>query len=235
MIVACALVFVGCLAFDPSRIGGGGIFGFLSPSGRSLWAFGMSGGAAVEEGRWWTVLSAGWLHGSLLHILVNMAALRQLGPAIVRLYGPARTVLLWVLSGTFGFVLTAVASTFAFLPEGLRGADFTVGASASLFGLLGVLWAWSLRSGREELGRQMRNTAGMWLLIGVAAGFSSTGGIRLDNWAHLGGFLAGAGLAWVVPAGRPEDARIRLTAGLAAVVSLGSVPFSFATALGFVG
>jgi len=129
------------------------------------------------------------------------------------------------------FVLTAAASTLDFLPEGLQGAPFTLGASASLFGLLGVLWGWSHQAGHEELGRRMRSAAGMWLLIGVAAGFSSTGGIRLDNWAHLGGFLAGAGLARVLPAGRPEETRDRVLAAVAVGVSLGSVGLSLLTAL----
>ena len=61
----------------------GGLFSMLSPSSRALFLFGASGALPVfAGGRWWTILSAGWLHGGLLHIFMNMMALRQLAPAV---------------------------------------------------------------------------------------------------------------------------------------------------------
>ena len=63
------------------------------PSPQALFLFGASGAMPVFGfGRWWTILSAGWLHGSLLHILFNMMWVRQLGPATGQLFGaePAR-------------------------------------------------------------------------------------------------------------------------------------------------
>ena len=97
--------------------------------------------------RWWTVLSAGWLHAGLLHIFFNMFAARQLAPAVADLYGPGRMVIIYVAAGVVGFTLSSVAG--AFLPPLfiLRGAQVTAGASASISGLIGAILAYGHRSG----------------------------------------------------------------------------------------
>ena len=78
---------------------GGGLFSLLAPeTGRSC-CFGVSGAYPVfGYGRWWTVLSAGWLHGSALHILFNMMWVRDLGPPTADIYGGARMVIIYTVS-----------------------------------------------------------------------------------------------------------------------------------------
>src|SRR5205085_2800674 len=67
---ACAVVYVLQLLWSGGQIGGSSPFSFLSPSVCSTVQFGAAGGVPVFRlGRWWTILSASWLHGSLLHIL----------------------------------------------------------------------------------------------------------------------------------------------------------------------
>ena len=104
-------------------------------------------------GRWWTLLTAGWLHAGVLHILFNVLWVRQLGPAIAELYGPARMVIIYVLSGVVGFA--AQLARRACIWGGcrspfLRGASFTVGASASIFGLLGAAVYYGRRTGSSQ-------------------------------------------------------------------------------------
>jgi rhomboid protease GluP len=71
------LLFATTLFYDTSGIGGGGLLSFLSPSPEALFRFGMSGAVPIfAQGRWWTILSAGWLHGGLLHIFFNMLWIR---------------------------------------------------------------------------------------------------------------------------------------------------------------
>ena len=114
---------------------GGGIMSMLAPSTPVLFLFGASGAVPVFRfGRWWTVLSAGWLHASLLHIFMNMYWVRQMGPAMTEILGPARTVIIYTAGGVAGFALSSFAG--AFLPPipFLHGAGFTVGASAPVFG-----------------------------------------------------------------------------------------------------
>ncbi len=61
-----------------------------------------------ELGWWWTVLSAGWLHGGLLHILFNMNALRQLAPPVAELYGAGRMMIVYTAGGVMGFTASSV-------------------------------------------------------------------------------------------------------------------------------
>src|SRR5262245_8276568 len=77
-----------------------GPLSILAPSGRALALFGSSGAYPVFlYGHWWTVLSATWLHGGLLHILFNMMWVRNIGPSTADIVGPGRTVIIYVLSG----------------------------------------------------------------------------------------------------------------------------------------
>jgi len=132
---------VAALLMSGNAIGMNGIMSMLSPSTQVLFLFGASGSEPVfRYGRWWTVLSAGWLHASLLHIFMNMYWVRQMGPAMTEMLGPARTVIIYTVGGVVGFALSSFAG--AFLPPipFLHGAGFTVGASAPVFGLIGALY-----------------------------------------------------------------------------------------------
>ncbi|MBZ0111442.1 MAG: rhomboid family intramembrane serine protease, partial [Thermoanaerobaculia bacterium] len=91
----CTVLFLLALALDPSGINLKSLFGFLAPSIESSFVLGASGPVPVfQYGRWWTVLTASWLHGSLLHIFFNMMWIRQLAPAVAHLYGPGRATVI---------------------------------------------------------------------------------------------------------------------------------------------
>ena len=133
------LVLVGCVALyllsylvDPQP--GGGLMTLLSPGGRGLFLFGASGAIPVfGYGRWWTVLSAGWLHGGLLHILFNMMWVRNLAPPTAEIYGAGRMIIIYTASSISGFLLSSfMGYAFPWLPSFLRGASLTVGASAPI-------------------------------------------------------------------------------------------------------
>lgn len=207
---ACAVMFVLSLLSDPANILGGGLFGILSPSPRSLFLYGASGAAPViGYGRWWTVLSAAWLHGGLLHIAMNMMWLRDLMPAAQRMYGVGRLLIIYSVSAATGFALTSV---MALLPLGpLRGADFTVGASAPLFGLFGALIVYGQRSGNTALYQQVWR----WVLMFAIIGFIIP---VIDNWAHLGGFAGGYLAARVLDPLSPEKPG-HVLAGIACIAA----------------
>lgn len=194
----------------------GGLMSFLAPSGTSLIVFGAAGQIPVfEYGRWWTVLSASWLHGGLLHIGFNLLWIRQLAPSIAELYGPGRMVIIYTVSGVVGFTLSSVAGEFLrFLPlPFLQGAGLTVGASAPIFGLLGAAIYYGRRSGSRAVGSQAWN----WALPMLLFGFIMPG---IDNYAHLGG-LAGGYLAgqWLDPL-KPERVNHMLGAVACLVASV---------------
>ena len=162
----------------------GGGMSILAPSGESLFLFGSSGAVPVFlYGRWWTVLSATWLHGGLLHILFNMMWVRDIGPSAADIVGPGRTVIIYVVSGVCGFLFSSVAGWYVPLPF-LSGASYTVGASASIFGLLGALVHYGRKSGSSLIHGQAKQ----WALIMFIYGLIMPG---IDNYAHAGGFLGG--------------------------------------------
>jgi len=163
----------------------GGGFSILSPSQQALIRFGASGGGPVFRlGWWWTVLSATWLHGNLLHILFNMMWVRDLGPAVVDVYGTPRAILVYVVSGITGFLLSSVLG-YVDLPIPIfHGAWVTVGASASIFGLLGALVHYGRRGGSSLIHAQAVNYAIILFVMGLIMP-------GVDNTAHAGGFLGG--------------------------------------------
>jgi rhomboid protease GluP len=195
---ACGALYLACLASDFSGIQSSGLLSFLSPSTASLFLFGASGAVPVFRfGHWWSVLSAGWLHGGVLHILFNMLWVRDLAPQTARLYGPGRTVIVYTVAGVCGFSASTLAFLFPFLPPFLRGAGFTVGASASIFGLIGALLYYGRRGGSSHIGQQAKSLAITMLLFG----FIMPG---IDNWAHLGGFAGGYLTARILDPLKPE-------------------------------
>ncbi len=169
----------------------GGGFSILAPSTRALILFGASGSYPVFAfGSWWTVLSATWLHGGLLHIVFNMMWVRDIGPATADIIGPARTVIIYVVSGVCGFLLSSLAAQYLPPIPLLRGAGLTVGASASIFGLLGALVHYGRKSGSSLIHGQAKQ----WAMIMFIYGLVMPG---IDNFAHAGGFLGGYGLSAV--------------------------------------
>jgi rhomboid protease GluP len=185
VIGTCVILYGLTLVFSQGDIGMRGMFGLFAPSNNATFLFGASGGFPVfAAGRWWTVLSAGWLHGGALHILFNMMWVRQLAPATAEMYGPGRMVIIYTVAGVSGFALSSFAS--AFIPPilFLRGGAFTVGASAAIFGLLGALVYYGRRSGSSAVRTQALNFA---LIMGIF-GFVMPG---IDNYAHAGGFAGG--------------------------------------------
>jgi len=161
------------------------IRGMLAPGTRVLFLLGASGAVPVfEYGRWWTVLTAGWLHAGILHVFFNVMWIRQLAPAVAELYGPGRMVILYTAAGVAGFAASSVAGVYlAGLPL-IGGAQFSVGASASIFGLLGALVHYGRATGHSharEYGLQYALFMGVFGLIFPG----------VDNWAHAGGFAGG--------------------------------------------
>jgi rhomboid protease GluP len=186
VIGASATVYMLTLLLSGNAIRMDGLMGFLAPSTPVLFLFGASGAIPVFTfGRWWTVLSAGWLHASLLHIALNMYWVRYIGPAMVDIIGPARTVIIYVVAGAAGFALSSFAGQFLGgipIPI-LHGAGFTVGASAPVFGLIGALYHYGRTS--SSLVRQQ---ATYFALQAIVFGLIFPG---IDNYAHLGGFAGG--------------------------------------------
>ena len=169
----------------PSQVGmSGNPLNFLSPSNESLLLLGATGRIPIQiYHQWQSLISASFLHGSILHIIFNMMALRQLGPFIIHEYGANRFSIIFIVSGIGGFFVSY-----------LVGVPFTIGASAGLTGLIGaVLYYGKSRGG--YYGQAIYKQALGWIIGLLIFGFFVPG---INNWAHGGGLLTGLFLSFVL-------------------------------------
>ena len=159
-------------------------FGFLSPSNQSLLLLGSTGTIPILQlNRWWTLISANYLHGGLLHILFNMMALRQVGHLVVHEYGGSRMFAIYTIGGVLGFFVSFLA-----------GVPFTIGASAALCSLIGALLYYGKSRG-GVYGQAVYKQIGSWAVFIFIFGLIVPG---INNWGHGGGMLAGAVLAYLL-------------------------------------
>jgi rhomboid protease GluP len=176
-------------------MGSGNPLGMLSPALGVQIGLGASGALPFfGYGFWWSILSAGWLHGSILHILMNMLWVRNLGPVTADLYGGPRMVIIYTAGSACGFLLSSVLGLLR-LP--LFGAEYTVGASAPIFGLLGALMYYGRRSGSSYVHAEAKGYAVALFVFGLI--FPG-----VDNAAHAGGFIGGYAAAMLMDPLKPE-------------------------------
>lgn len=211
VIAGNVFLYLAMLAVDPQHIQMGGLFSLGGPSQASLLRFGASGALPVFYlHRWWTVLSAGWLHAGLLHIGFNLYWIRILAPETAELYGPGRMVMLYTAASIGGFAASSLMQSF-----GLGGA-VTVGASAPILGLLGAMVAYGRRTGSGVVGR----TAWSYAIYMIVFGFLMRG---VDNAAHIGGFAAGFLAGYVLDPRQPETGNHLLGAVVCIVATAAAV------------
>jgi rhomboid protease GluP len=188
VIGTCTVMYLLTLVTSSGGVMSGSGLNFLSPGDSAIFALGMSGaGPVIGGGRWWSVLTATWLHGGLLHIVFNMMSVRNLIPPTIELIGPGRTMTIYVLSGVAGFALTSIVwMYFPYVPF-FHGARSTVGASAAICGLLGAITHYGRKSGSSLIRAQTQQWAISMVIYSLLPG--------IDSVAHAGGFLGGYGLS----------------------------------------
>jgi rhomboid protease GluP len=185
-----------------SRFGNGSV---MNVDPRAVILLGAEYPAFVTQGQWWRLITAGFLHGGLLHIAMNSWSLFILVTEVEQFYGTARLIVAYVVSTFIGFY-------FAY-----RFGTFALGASAAAFGMFGIMLAMGLRERANPLVQAIRAHYGQWLVIGLVLSLGP--GISLA--AHLGGLLGGfiVGAAGGLP-GLPNTPRETLWKVLAATAIL---------------
>jgi membrane associated rhomboid family serine protease len=153
---------------------------------------------AVAHGEYWRLLSVTLVHdpSNLLHLLFNMYALWYAGQLVERMYGSWLLLAMYAICGIAGG-----AASFAF---GLSASGWGVGASGAIFGLFGVVLV-ATRFHHAILDARSRAVAsqvGVLIVLNLVIGL--TGLLNVDNFAHVGGLLAGLWLAIVLPPGQVQ-------------------------------
>ncbi|HJO17828.1 MAG: rhomboid family intramembrane serine protease [Vicinamibacterales bacterium] len=194
------------------------ILSILSPGGRALYQLGMTSGPALQDGWFWTLFTAIYLHGSLLHIVFNVMWIRNLGPEATEVFGPARAFVLFNVAGAFGFLVSNM----------MTGVP-TMGASGGVFGLLAALIVYGRRRGSSMMSQQLW----LWAIVLFVFGFLMPG---INNWAHAGGFAGGwvcAYLMGFIDEQRESSAMVLLALAFVAVTAIGII-LSFTKVTGIV-
>jgi rhomboid protease GluP len=146
----------------------------------------------LEQGEWWRVVSAMFLHASWMHLAMNVLGLVWFGPFVERFLGRARFALVYLVGGAGGFALLAALDAF-----GVRGDTAALGASGSVMALIGASTGIFLRgSARSPIAarrlREMLSFVGIQFVFDILAP-------RVSMTAHLAGlaigFLIGVAIA----------------------------------------
>jgi len=178
--VTSALLAINLAVFFGMVFTGAGLLEF-SPQAAVRW--GGNFGPWTLNGDWWRLITAGFVHGGLLHIAFNMWCLFSLGQLSERLFGRFQTFFIYLLTGVGGALLS-----LAHQPRNLE-----VGASGAIFGIAGALLA-GVKFGNLDIsaGEKRSVISSMVFFVGVnfVLGAGILGG-NIDNFCHLGGFVTG--------------------------------------------
>lgn len=194
-------------------------------SGEVLFRLGARQSRYILSGDWWRLVMPIFLHGGVLHILMNTWVLMDIGPQVEEVYGSARYLFLYVGTGVASFVVSTAWSVFAY-----GGGGIGIGASGALMGLIGLMLAITTRRGGAYM-RMVRGQLLRWVGYILVIGFLLSG---IDNAAHIGGLVTGYLLGRVMADREPMNASERTrahalgwTAGLVVVASFAAMLMNF--------
>ncbi len=179
--VTSGLMIINIIVFIMMTLSGG------SENIENLIRFGANSKILVAEGEWWRLFTASFIHIGFFHILFNMYFFYSLGPVFERLFGSMNFLIIYLIAGIFGNLLS-----FAF------GSPYTVsaGASTSLYGMLGLAIGLMATYRDDEIIRSFGASFISVVVINVIYSLLAPG---VGIYGHLGGFVAGFLLAGIFP------------------------------------
>ncbi len=193
-------LFVACWILTAKFSGDAGFLGGID--GKVLHMLGAKFRLSILlHDEWWRLITANFLHGGLLHLAFNTMSLFNLGPLAEQIFGTARFLVLYLATGLCGFLASTAWSD-----------SLSIGASASICGLIGAMYGF----GRISFNSQLKSVALRWVIAIAVFGLLFP---RIDNAAHFGGLGAGFGLAYVVGVPGHDENRESIWKG----VSIGAI------------
>lgn len=208
-------VYMATAVYSMRQARGGG---FMDIDVQTLFLFGAKYAPAITQGQWWRLITAGFLHGGLIHIGMNSWVLYDLGAQVEEAYGTARFLVIYFITSIAGFYASMLWAPMT--PS--------VGASAALFGLIGAMVALGTRAG-NAYGRALRGFYVRWAMYGLVMGFIIS---HVDNAAHIGGLAGGFAVGYLVGTPRVMGRTEILWKALAAVCILATA-YAFVKAIVF--
>lgn len=144
---------------------------------RALLILGANERDLVFSGQYYRLLTSMFLHGGIVHLLVNMYSLSAIGPAIEKIYGKFKYILIYFFGGIISSIFSCIFTRAV-----------SIGASGAIFALLGAILIVAIRT-KDKYGNGMLKEIISVVIINIAVGLSSP---NIDNFAHIGGFLGGS-------------------------------------------
>lgn len=141
----------------------------------------------IARGEYYRLITCMFLHGGIMHLLLNMFALYSLGPFIEKIYGKTRYLIIYFLSGIVSSVFSYMFSTAV-----------SIGASGAIFGLLGAALIFAMKM-KDRIGRGFITNIVSVILINLFMGFSMS---NVDNFGHLGGLIGGSAITLLLGIGK---------------------------------
>ncbi len=130
----------------------------------------------IQQGQYYRLITAMFLHGGLLHIFLNMYALKATGEIVESIYGKTKFIIIYFLSG----IVSSLASYI--FSDGV-----SVGASGAIFGLLGACLIFASKM-KEKIGKSFLTNILSVIAINIFIGITMP---NIDNFGHIGGLLGG--------------------------------------------
>jgi rhomboid protease GluP len=157
-----------------------------SDNPRTLIQLGANFAPLVTVGDYWRLFTANFLHIGLMHLAFNLYALYIVGTEVEMFYGPARFLAIYLLTGLSGAI-----GSYAFT------YGLSAGASTAIMGLIGTLVAFFIRN-RDVFGAMSRSRlTNLMIVIAINVFYGMSVG-TIDNFGHLGGFVGGLILGWLL-------------------------------------
>lgn len=175
VLIAINVIMYGIIAFLSGNI--------LDSDIRVLLYLGANESSLVSAGEYYRLFVSMFLHGGLLHLVLNMYALNVLGPAVEKAYGKIKYIIIYTLGG-----LVASISSYLF------SNGVSIGASGAIFALLGAVLVFALKSKRRDkrmILKEILSVVGINIFIGISLP-------NIDNFAHIGGLIGGSLISFLL-------------------------------------
>ncbi len=151
----------------------------------------------VLEGEVQRFLMSAFLHGSIIHLVINMLALNSFGTLVERFYGARKFLITFVLTALTASIVSMIAHLIGAYAASESTFSVSIGASGALFGLVGLIIGNKFKDDTYSIKLENYvNTSQLSLFVIynllLGFGFNIIGtSVSIDNWAHLGGFVGG--------------------------------------------
>ncbi|WP_415874185.1 rhomboid family intramembrane serine protease [Clostridium sp.] len=172
--ITIALIVINVIMYGITAFLSGNI---LDSDVRVLLYLGANESSLVSSGEYYRLFVSMFLHGGLLHLVLNMYALNALGPAVERAYGKIKYIIIYIFGGLAASISSCLFSN-----------GVSIGASGAIFALLGAVLVLALKSksrGSRMMLKEILSVVGINIFIGIALP-------NIDNFAHIGGLIGGS-------------------------------------------